>query len=100
MTPPFSAIAFRTSSGFIRLVFQSARAPACVMKMGFSLVAIVSSEVWSPECEMSIAIPSLFMRRTAWRPNSVNPPSRVSRRPLPSVLASLYAIPDERIPSP
>jgi len=29
----------------MRLVFQSARAPACVMKIGFSLVSIVSREV-------------------------------------------------------
>ena len=49
---------------------------------------------------MSIAMPSLFIRRTAWRPNSVSPPSRPSFRPLPSVFASLYAMPDERIPRP
>jgi len=36
------------------------------MKIGLSLAAMVSSEVWSPECEMSIAIPSLFIRLTAW----------------------------------
>ena len=35
------------------------------MKIGFSLTSIVSSDVWSPECEMSMAMPSLFIRRTA-----------------------------------
>ena len=37
---------------------------------------------------------------TAKRPKSVRPPSRASRSPPPSVFASLYAMPDERIPSP
>src|SRR6266498_4146522 len=45
---------------------------------------MVSSEVWSPECEMSMAIPSLFMRSTAARPNSVSPPSFFSRKPQPN----------------
>ena len=45
MTPPFAAIAFKTSSGFMRFVFQSPRAPAWVMKIGFSLTSIVSSDV-------------------------------------------------------
>jgi len=45
MTPPLAAIALRTSSGFMRLVSQSERAPACVMKIGLSLTSIVSSEV-------------------------------------------------------
>ena len=64
-TPPFSAHAFSTWSGFMRFVFQRARAPTWVMKIGFSLTSIVSRDVWSPECEMSMAIPSWFIRRTA-----------------------------------
>ena len=43
---------------------------------------------------MSIAMPNLFMRRTATRPNCVRPPSFASRNPQPNVLASLYAMPD------
>ncbi len=42
---PFSAHALMTASGFIRGVFQSARAPAWVMKTGVLLAAMVSSEV-------------------------------------------------------
>lgn len=77
-----------TASGFIRGVSQIARAPACVISTGLSLTAQVSSPVRSEECEMSIAIPSWFIRRTARRPNPVSPPSLVSRRPEPSALAS------------
>ena len=54
ITPPFAAQALKISSGFIRFVFQSARAPTCVMKIGCSLTSIVSIEVWSPECEIRL----------------------------------------------
>src|SRR6266850_782727 len=37
MTPPFSAIFLRVSSVFMRREFQSPRAPACVMVIGFAL---------------------------------------------------------------
>jgi hypothetical protein len=89
MTPPFSAQARSTSSGFMRFVSHSARAPACVTKTGRSLRSIVSSDVRSPACERSIASPSRFIRRTACRPNSVSPASCSSRSPEPSAFASL-----------
>jgi hypothetical protein len=50
--------------GLIRFVFQSAREPAWVMRIGRSLASIVSSDVWSPQCETSMVIPILFIRRT------------------------------------
>jgi hypothetical protein len=54
-----------TSSGFMRFVFQTPRAPACVMKTGCIEWRIVSIDVTSPECETSIDMPTLFIRSTA-----------------------------------
>ena len=79
---------------------QTTREPAWVMKTGRSLCSHVSSDVRSDECETSMASPSLFMRVTARRPNAVRPPSAVSPRPLPSELASEYAMPICRRPRP
>ncbi len=88
MTPPVAATARSTSSGFIRAVFQTARAPACVMSTGFALASQVSSAVRSEEWDKSMASPSWFILVTARRPKAVSPPSLGSLRPLPSALAS------------
>jgi hypothetical protein len=50
-------------------------------------------QVRSPEWKMSMAMPSLFIRVTARRPKWVSPPSVSSARPLPSWLATEYAMP-------
>ncbi|GAB3977097.1 hypothetical protein GCM10027615_48280 [Plantactinospora veratri] len=79
---------------------QTVRAPAWVMKTGTRLASMTSSEVRSPECETSMAMPSLFIRSTARRPKWVSPPSRSSESPEPSMFAWLYAIPIWRTPKP
>ncbi len=88
ITPPVPATARSTSSGFIREVPQTARAPACVMNTGWSLCRHTSSAVRSDEWETSMARPSWFIRVTARWPNAVSPPSVSSASPLPSELAS------------
>ena len=88
ITPPVAATARSTSSGFIRGVSHTARAPAWVMNTGASECSQVSSAVWSPECDRSMARPSWFIRRTARRPRWVRPASVTSLSPLPSALAS------------
>ncbi len=88
ITPPVSATARSTSSGFIRGVSQTARAPAWVMNTGRSLCAQVSRAVRLPEWDRSMASPSLFIRVTARRPSAVSPASFRSASPLPSALAS------------
>lgn len=87
-TPPRSAHAASTSSGFIRGVGQTARAPACVTAIGLADASIASKQVRSLACETSMRMPSAFMRSTARRPNVVNPASRGSFRPLPKALES------------
>jgi len=88
MTPPVAATARSTSSGFMRGMSQTARAPAWVMNTGRSLRSQVSRAVRSPAWDRSMARPSLFIRVTARRPNAVSPQSRASARPPPSALAS------------
>lgn len=50
-------------------------------------------QVRSPEWEMSMTMPSLFIRVAARRPKWVSPPSVSSARPLPSWLAIECAMP-------
>jgi hypothetical protein len=88
ITPPVAATARSTSSGFIRGISQTARAPAWVMNTGRSLCSQVSSAVRSPAWDRSMARPSLFIRVTARRPNAVSPESETSARPPPRELAS------------
>jgi hypothetical protein len=59
------------------------------MRTGFVEALIASSEVLSPECETSTAIPIRFMRATAVTPYSVNPLSRTTPQPAPSVFSEL-----------
>ena len=89
ITPPRSAQARSTSSGANRFESHSARAPMWLSTIGLALAAMVSSVVWSPQCEQSISIPTLFIRSTARRPKLVSPPSLASLRPVPSALDSL-----------
>ena len=98
ITPPPAAQARSTSSGFIRGVGHTDRAPACVMNTGLLDTSKVSRQVRSLEWETSIARPSLFIRSTARRPKTVSPPSPGSFSPLPSVLDSEYAMPICRTP--
>ena len=74
--------------GFIRGCPRRARAPAWVMKTGAFDDADVSMQVWSPECEMSIAMPSLFIRSTARSAERGQPAVAGSLRPAPSMFAS------------
>ncbi|MPN45687.1 hypothetical protein SDC9_193256 [bioreactor metagenome] len=100
MTPPLSAQALKTSSGFNLFISHNALAPIWLMNMGLLLAFIVSIAVLSPVWDTSIAIPTLFMRSTAWRPKAVRPPSFFSFRPEPKEFDSLYAIPIILAPRP
>ena len=89
-----------TSSGLSRAIGHTARAPACVIITGTDDASMTSRLVRSPQCEMSMAMPSLFMRSTARRPKFVRPASDRSARPDPSMLDCEYAMPSCRTPKP
>ena len=58
ITPPFAAIARMASSVLQRAAGTSARQLECVTSTGRRDATIASIVVRSPQCEMSIAIPS------------------------------------------
>ena len=89
ISPPVSATARITSSGFIRRVGQTARAPAMGEADRRAADRAGVRAVWSEEWERSTSIPTWFIRRTALRPKPVNPASTRSLSPEPNALASL-----------
>ena len=79
ITPPFAAILRMASSVLQRgCPGTSARQFECVIRAGRLVASNASSVVRSPQCDVSTAIPALFMRSTIARPKSESPSSRRS----------------------